>query len=201
MWSLILCTPCFISELFVLQLTGPYLFLSELLQGYFCVSFVSLYKLHDYSFWLVVFECCLSYRLIFGCLHVFCIMILFILLIPDIFSTRLMTRDIFMVLYTPFTGYFTVLNIHIKLFFIHLVLVPDIYGYMYTPLTGLFTLFTGYFYASLYTNCIGYVYASLNEPVWPNGKQRDLGSNQPRLSILFKSCGLWTLSCDFVPHN
>ena len=24
---------------------------------------------------------------------------------------------------------------------------------------------------------------------------------RPRLSFLFKSCGLWTLSCDFVPHN
>ena len=33
------------------------------------------------------------------------------------------------------------------------------------------------------------------------GKQRDLGSNLPRLSLLFKSCGLWTLSCDSVPHN
>ena len=33
------------------------------------------------------------------------------------------------------------------------------------------------------------------EPVWPSdkalaGKRRDLGSNQLRLSILFKSCGL-----------
>ena len=26
-------------------------------------------------------------------------------------------------------------------------------------------------------------------------------SNPPRPSFLFKSCGLWTLSCDFVPHN
>ena len=33
------------------------------------------------------------------------------------------------------------------------------------------------------------------------GKQRDLGSNPLRLSFLFKNCGLWTLSCDFVPHN
>ena len=33
------------------------------------------------------------------------------------------------------------------------------------------------------------------------GKQRDLGSNPLRLSSLFQSCGLWTLSCDFVPHN
>ena len=33
------------------------------------------------------------------------------------------------------------------------------------------------------------------------GKQRDLGSNPLRLSFLFKGCGLWTLSCDFVPHN
>ena len=45
-----------------------------------------------------------------------------------------------------------------------------------------------------------------SEPVWPSGKalgwysgkQRDLGSNPLRLSFLFKSCGLWTLSCDFV---
>ena len=33
------------------------------------------------------------------------------------------------------------------------------------------------------------------------GKQRDLGSNLLRLSLLFKICGLWTLSCDSVPHN
>ena len=33
------------------------------------------------------------------------------------------------------------------------------------------------------------------------GKQRDLGSNPLWLSVLFKNCGLWTLSCDFVPHN
>ena len=33
------------------------------------------------------------------------------------------------------------------------------------------------------------------------GKQRDFGSNPLRLSFLFKSGGLWTLSCDFVPHN
>ena len=33
------------------------------------------------------------------------------------------------------------------------------------------------------------------------GKQKDLGSNPLRLSFLFKSCGLWTLSSDFVPHN
>ena len=33
------------------------------------------------------------------------------------------------------------------------------------------------------------------------GKQRDLGSNPLRICFLFKSCGLWTLSCDFVPHN
>ena len=29
------------------------------------------------------------------------------------------------------------------------------------------------------------------------GKQRDFGSNP----LLFKTCGLWTLPCDFVPHN
>ena len=33
------------------------------------------------------------------------------------------------------------------------------------------------------------------------GKQRDFGSNLLRFSFLFKCCGLWTLSCDFVPHN
>ena len=33
------------------------------------------------------------------------------------------------------------------------------------------------------------------------GKQRDLGSNPLRLSFLLRSCSLWTLSCDFVPHN
>ena len=44
----------------------------------------------------------------------------------------------------------------------------------------------------------------LCEPVWSSGKagkQRDFGSNPLRLSLFFKSCGLWTLSCDFVPHN
>ena len=43
-----------------------------------------------------------------------------------------------------------------------------------------------------------------SEPLWPSGKagkQKTLGSNLLRLSFLFKSCGLWTLSCDFVPHN
>ena len=39
------------------------------------------------------------------------------------------------------------------------------------------------------------------EPVWPAGKHWDLGSNPLRLSFLFKNCGLWTLSCDFVPCN
>ena len=42
------------------------------------------------------------------------------------------------------------------------------------------------------------------EPVWPTGKagkQKDLGLNPLRLSFLFKRCGLWTLSCDFVPHD
>ena len=45
---------------------------------------------------------------------------------------------------------------------------------------------------------------SLREPVWPSGKALHvwgLGSNPLRLAFLFKSCGLWTLSCDFVPHN
>ena len=38
-------------------------------------------------------------------------------------------------------------------------------------------------------------------PVWPSGKQRDLGSNPLRLSFLFKCCGLWTVSCDFCPSQ
>ena len=42
------------------------------------------------------------------------------------------------------------------------------------------------------------------ESIWHSGKagkQRDRGSNLLRLSFHFKSCGLWKLSCDFVPHN
>ena len=42
------------------------------------------------------------------------------------------------------------------------------------------------------------------DPVWSRGtagKQKDLGSIPLRLSFLFKSCDLWTLSYDFVPHN
>ena len=42
------------------------------------------------------------------------------------------------------------------------------------------------------------------EPVWPSDnpdKQTELGSNLLRLSLLFKSCGLWTPSCGFVPHS
>ena len=35
----------------------------------------------------------------------------------------------------------------------------------------------------------------------PGQQRRDLGSSLLRLTFLFKSCGLWTLSCDFVPHN
>ena len=33
------------------------------------------------------------------------------------------------------------------------------------------------------------------------GMLRDLGSNLLRLYFLFEKCGLWTLSCDFVPHT
>ena len=29
----------------------------------------------------------------------------------------------------------------------------------------------------------------------------DMDTNQLRLSFHFKSCGLWTLACDLVPHN
>ena len=44
-------------------------------------------------------------------------------------------------------------------------------------------------------------------PVWPSGKTLDWQAEGPRLdtdSALFslqKGCGLWTLSCDFVPHS
>ena len=52
-----------------------------------------------------------------------------------------------------------------------------------------------------------YVTLLTTAPVWPSGKagkagkRKDLGSIPLRLSFLFKSCGLWTRSCDFVPHN
>ena len=31
--------------------------------------------------------------------------------------------------------------------------------------------------------------------------QKGLGSIPLQLSLLFNTCGLWVLSCDFVPHN
>ena len=45
-----------------------------------------------------------------------------------------------------------------------------------------------------------------SEPVWPSGKvlaskHKDFGSIPLRLSFLFKACGLWTVSSDFVPHR
>ena len=41
------------------------------------------------------------------------------------------------------------------------------------------------------------------EPVWPSGKELGWQAEGPRsdplgLSSLFKTCGLWTLSCDFA---
>ena len=39
---------------------------------------------------------------------------------------------------------------------------------------------------------IDYVIDDKREPVWPSGKQRDLGLNP----LLFKSCGQWAPSCD-----
>ena len=48
---------------------------------------------------------------------------------------------------------------------------------------------------------------TLSEPVWPSGKVLGWYTEGPRfdsplrLSFLFKCCGLWTLSCDFVTHN
>ena len=41
----------------------------------------------------------------------------------------------------------------------------------------------------------------LVRPSGKAGKHRDLSSNPLQLSFLFKSCGLWTRSCDFVPHS
>ena len=55
--------------------------------------------------------------------------------------------------------------------------------------------------ARVYEAVDGYIFLLQCDPVWPSGKQRDLGSNPLRLSFHFKGCGLWTLSCDFVPHN
>ena len=46
-----------------------------------------------------------------------------------------------------------------------------------------------------------------SEPVWPSGKALGWYAEGPRfdtasaLLSLQKGCGLWTLSCDFVPHN
>ena len=51
------------------------------------------------------------------------------------------------------------------------------------------------------SRCFGHF---AREPVWPSGKagkRRNLGSNPLRLSFLFKSCGLWALSRDFVPYS
>ena len=36
---------------------------------------------------------------------------------------------------------------------------------------------------------------------WASGKAGKLGSNPLRLSFLFNSCGLWTVSSDFVTYN
>ena len=61
---------------------------------------------------------------------------------------------------------------------------------------------------------LGDVFGSSRVPPYPSvsrcglavkrtGKQKGLGSIPLRLSFLSlqKGCGLWTLSCDFVPHN
>ena len=39
------------------------------------------------------------------------------------------------------------------------------------------------------------------ESVWPSGKGIRLVSRGTSVRIRFKSCGLWTSSCDFVSHN
>ena len=38
-------------------------------------------------------------------------------------------------------------------------------------------------------------------PQKPSGLLGTRSSNPLRISFLFKSCGLWTLPCNFVPHN
>ena len=43
-----------------------------------------------------------------------------------------------------------------------------------------------------------HVGTATREAAWPSGKA---GSIPLRLSLFFKSCGLWTLFCDSVPHN
>ena len=45
-----------------------------------------------------------------------------------------------------------------------------------------------------------------SEPVWPSGKALGWKAEgarfeSARLSFLFESFGLWTLSCDFDPHS
>ena len=56
---------------------------------------------------------------------------------------------------------------------------------------------------------IGYVFhPAACETVWPSGKalvrlvSGRHGFDSPlRLSFLLKSCGLWTMSCDFAPDH
>ena len=36
------------------------------------------------------------------------------------------------------------------------------------------------------------------EPVWPSGKALGWQAEGPRFE---SACGLWSLPCDFVPHN
>ena len=60
---------------------------------------------------------------------------------------------------------------------------------------------TSFFFIKIYIQ-VGWRVAC--ESVWPAskaGKQRDIGSDLLQLSFHFKGCSLWTLSCDFVPHN
>ena len=44
------------------------------------------------------------------------------------------------------------------------------------------------------------------EPFWPSGKALGWYTEGPRFDtasalLSLQSCGLWTLSCDFVPRN
>ena len=60
-------------------------------------------------------------------------------------------------------------------------------------------VFPGYFDAILHL--------TVREPVWPSGKALGWEAEGHRLDSasvlpsLQKDCGLWTLSCDFLPHN
>ena len=52
-----------------------------------------------------------------------------------------------------------------------------------------------------YVNWCPRTWISTSPPFREFCEQKDFGLNLLWLSFRFKNCGLWTLSCDFVPHN